>query len=319
MYKVNSKKIVDSYLKKLSFKKKYKYKLRACEICGSKKNTVLQKQISMGNNKFVEFPIVTCDVCGFVYQAIKFSKDFYKDFYGRFYRQNIYSDLKPSNGFIKRQKIRSKYFHKFMKSNFKLKKKGSMLDVGCSVGEFLRPFIKEGWNCFGNDPDKNYVDYGKKKLKLPIEYEMAEDMFFIRKFDLSIIIGSLEHCFDPNIVLKKIYKYSNKNSLIVISGRGIPRSSNKMYFNHNHHRYLSYNSQELILMKHGFRPLLSTIYPVTGDVEERKNEIFCIAIKEPKYIGKLKEFIKYSKIETPKTVKFFFKNSENKKSKNYIF
>ena len=50
------------------------------KICGSKKNTVLQKQISMGNNKFVEFPIVTCDVCGFVYQAIKFSKDFYKDF-----------------------------------------------------------------------------------------------------------------------------------------------------------------------------------------------------------------------------------------------
>ena len=33
---------------------------------------------------------------------------------------------------------------------------------------------------------------------------------------------------------------------------------------------------------------LSTIYPVTGDVEERKNEIFCIAIKERKYIGKLK-------------------------------
>ena len=131
MYKVNSKKIVDSYLKKLSFKKKYKYKLRACEICGSKKNTVLQKQISMGNNKFVEFPIVTCDVCGFVYQAIKFSKDFYKDFYGRFYRQNIYSDLKPSNGFINRQKIRSKYFHKFIKSNFKLKKKDPclMLDV----------------------------------------------------------------------------------------------------------------------------------------------------------------------------------------------
>ena len=32
---------------------------------------------------------------------------------------------------------------------------------------------------------------------------MAEDMFFRRKFDLSIIIGSLEHCFDPNIVLKK--------------------------------------------------------------------------------------------------------------------
>ena len=97
--------------------------------------------------------------------------------------------------------------------------------------------MQNGWTCFGNDPDKSFVEYGKKYLKLPIKYEMAEDMKLNSKFDLTIIIGSLEHCYDPNKVLNKIYNSSNKNALILISARGIPRSSKKIYFNHNHHRY----------------------------------------------------------------------------------
>ncbi len=319
MTKLNLNKISNYYLKKIGFDKKYKFKARICEICNSKENELIQKKISIGNKKFLDFPIVVCKKCGFVFQAIKYEKKFYKDFYGKMYRKIAYKNIDPSKAFINRQKIRAKHFYNFMRSNFKLKKNGSMLDVGCSVGEFLRPFMRIGWNCFGNDPDKSFVEYGRKSLKLPIKYEMAEDMSFKSKFDLSIIIGSLEHCFDPNKVLNKIYKYSNKDAKILISGRGIPRSSNKIYFNHNHHRYFSYNSLELILMKHGFKPIFSTIYPITGNADERKNEIFCLAVKYPKYRGKLKEILKYSKIETVKTVQYFFKNSENRKTKHYIF
>ena len=36
------------------------------------------------------------------------------------------------------------------------------------------------------------------------------------------------------------------DSLIVLEGRGYPRSTAKYYFNHNHHRYFSINSFELI-------------------------------------------------------------------------
>ena len=32
--------------------------------------------------------------------------------------------------------------------------KGRVLDVGCSVGLFLKPYSKVGWDCYGNDPDK---------------------------------------------------------------------------------------------------------------------------------------------------------------------
>ena len=49
-----------------------------------------------------------------------------------------------------------------------LPKKGSMLDVGSSVGMMMKPFMKRGWKCKGNDPVKSFVDYGKNILNLPI-------------------------------------------------------------------------------------------------------------------------------------------------------
>ena len=52
---------------------------------------------------------------------------------------------------------------------------------------------------------------------------------------------------------------------------------------------------------------------------ERKNELFCISIKQPSYLGKLKKFLNFGKIETFKTINFFYENFENKKSKKYIF
>ena len=52
---------------------------------------------------------------------------------------------------------------------------------------------------------------------------------------------------------------------------------------------------DLILIKHGFKPVFSTIFPITGDVAERKNELFCIAIKQPSYLGKLKKIFKFWK------------------------
>ena len=54
-------------------------------------------------------------------------------------------------------------------------------------------------------------------------------------------------------------------------------------------------------------------------LQKEKNELFCIAIKQPSYLGKLKKFLNFGKIETFKTIDFFYKNFENKKSKKYIF
>ena len=57
-----------------------------------------------------------------------------------------------------------------------LPKKGTVLDVGSSVGLMLLPYKKMGWKIIGNDPDLTFVEYGKKKYNLPIECIQSEDM-----------------------------------------------------------------------------------------------------------------------------------------------
>jgi SAM-dependent methyltransferase len=180
-----------------------------------------------------------------------------------------------------------------------------MLDVGCSAGLFLKPFVDRGWRCFGNDPDRAYVEYGIKNYNLPIKFEQAENMKLKKKsLDLIIIMGSLEHCYDPNVVIKKCSSAAKKNCILVLEARGNPQSNSKNYFNHNHHRYFSENSLELMMIKYGFKPILSTSYPITGPT--RKGGIYCIGIKNNRSIN-LKKLISSGKKESVSSVIYKYK------------
>ena len=66
MRDINLTKIVKDYLKYLKIKKKVFYKIRSCEICGSKKNTIIQEKISWNRSKYGTFPVVACNFCGFL-------------------------------------------------------------------------------------------------------------------------------------------------------------------------------------------------------------------------------------------------------------
>ena len=41
---MNAKKIANNYLNKLKFNKKYDFTLRSCEVCNSKKNSIIQNK-----------------------------------------------------------------------------------------------------------------------------------------------------------------------------------------------------------------------------------------------------------------------------------
>ena len=259
---------IRKYLSYLGVKEKFISKKIKCEICSSKENKVIQKKISWNNNKFGVLPVCCCLNCGFLFQNPRFESKFYEKFYSEFYRKKIYKDLIPSKPFLKDQENRGIKIFNFLKKYLR-KKKGTVLDVGCSVGMMFRPFLKNGWKCIGNDPDYHYVEYGRKKFNLPVEFLQAENMKLNKNsLDLIIIAGSLEHCYDPNKVLSLCAKASKKGAIIVLEARGEPRSKSKVYFNHNHHRYFSLNSLELIMIKHGWKPFLSTMYPISGPTRE---------------------------------------------------
>ena len=279
-----------------------------CDICNSKKKILLSKKILWGKI-YGHMPVVSCEECGYIYQKYKFDRNFNKDFYAKTYREKIFKNPTPSKNFLKDQKLRGKLLFDFLKKNFNIPNKGRALDVGCSVGLFLKPYENIGWDCHGNDPDKSFVNYGKKNFHLNLSDEQAENMKFKKNFfDITIIMGSLEHCYDVNKVMRKCYDYSKKKGILVLEARGDPQSTSKKYFNHNHYRYFSLNSLELIMLKHGFEPVLTTRYPITGP--SRKGSIFCIGTKTKKKIN-IKSIVNSGKKkESLLSIKFKFKYFE---------
>tara|TARA_B100001123_G_C15232465_1_gene995712 strand:+ start:306 stop:1238 length:933 start_codon:yes stop_codon:yes gene_type:complete len=296
---------IKKYLKYLKIKKKYKPVIKNCEICNSKNTKILQKKISWNNQKFGVLPVHCCLKCGFVFQNPRFSKKFYLEYYQNKYREITLSGLKPEKKYLKDMKSRGQKLYNFL--NPFLPKKGRMLDVGSSVGLFLLPFLKKGWDCLANDPVKSFVEYGKKKYGLPVEFLQAENMRLKKNtYDLIIIMGSLEHCYDPNKVLKICAEGMKKNGLLVLESRGDPQGKIKDFFNQSHHRYFFGNTLELIMMKHGWKPFLTTKYPICGPT--RKGGYFCFG----RFVGnkirkQFKKSIDYGKNETFETIKYKLK------------
>ena len=305
-----NKKDVKKYLNFLGVSKNYKSKKINCEICNNKKSKIITSKISWGKNKFGILPVCCCERCGFLFQNPRFGREFYEKFYSEYYRKKIYKNLIPSKDFLKDQESRGVKIFNFIQKYLK-KKRGKMLDVGCSVGLMFKPFIKKGWICEGNDPDYHYVKYGVEKYNLPVKFLQAEKMKLKKKyFDLILIAGSLEHCYDPNKVLSLCAEASKKGSILILEARGEPRSTMKAYFNHNHHRYFTLNSLELIMIKHGWKPFLSTMYPISGPT--REGGIWCLGKFEGKSISKnFQSLIKNGKHETYESIIHKFKYYDN--------
>jgi 2-polyprenyl-3-methyl-5-hydroxy-6-metoxy-1,4-benzoquinol methylase len=267
-----------------------------CEVCESNKSRQLRETISLGNNHFVYFPIHCCENCGFIFQKKKFSKEFYNHYYSKIYREITFNSKRPPAMYLQDQKIRGEKLYKFLRKY--IPTKGKMVDIGSSVGLMMLPFIKKGWDCYGCDPIESYVNYGKEVHNLPVECIQSENLKLKNNsIDLFLILGSLEHVVDVNLIFQKILKAAKKNALIVLEARGDPLGDTKKYFNFNHHRYFLNNTLELILIKYGFKPILTTKYPISGNT--RQGTIFSIARLEGNKISKnFNNVIKYGKRET---------------------
>ncbi len=285
------------YLKKIGLKNNYTSNYIECEICSRVDHTIIRNYVSLGNNESTKLPVVSCNNCGFLFQNPRFNEAFYDDFYSSKYRNLLFKKTTPSKDFIDDQILRGKKLLQFLKKY--IPNQGNLLDVGSSVGGMMLPFIKFGWKALGTDPDKDYVNFGKDNMNLPVVDVKAEKMKLDSDFyDLIIIMGSLEHVYDPNKTLSICKKAAKDGSLILIEGRGHPQSSSKNYFNQNHHRYFSLNSMELILLKHGWTPILTTDKPICGS--SRPGGIYCLGkLDKQKIDPSIDDIINSRKNEKP--------------------
>lgn len=236
---------------------------QACEICGEQESTPLVDEVEIGPDRFGKLPVVACTACGHLFQNPQFNRQFYEEYYDKYYRQLLFGDTQPEKDFVLDQVRRGELLYRSLESH--LPRQGRLLDVGCSAGGLMVAFAKRGWEVLGTDPDGAYVRYGRERLGLDVRPMPAEDMALPdRHFDLVIITGSLEHVFDVNKVLSLCRQASREEGLLLVEGRALGYGAIKGYFSHNHRRYLNGTSTELLMLKHGWSPVMTTAAPLCG-------------------------------------------------------
>lgn len=103
---------------------------------------------------------------------------------------------------------------------FNLDKK-SVLDIGCSFGEFVAHFGKKS---VGITIKKDEVIYGKDR-GLDIRYGNIESDDFVleEKYDVIFASNLFEHLYSPHSFLCKIKKYLKPNGILILGVPCIPK------------------------------------------------------------------------------------------------
>jgi len=96
-------------------------------------------------------------------------------------------------------------------------KKINFLDVGSGLSIFLYTLSKKvKWNIEGIEPDLNFVNFAKEKLKLNVTRQTLEKNKNTKQYDIISLNKVIEHVENPILFLKKINKILKKNGYVYI-------------------------------------------------------------------------------------------------------
>jgi len=185
---------------------------KICILCKEKK----VKSINLKNTK-----INHCKNCDIQFLDKKnISKNYFQK-YSKFRNKNT----KLGKLRKKQYSIDAQHFQKYIK-------KGKILDIGCSTGEFVNELSKNiKLDLFGIDPDENAIKEAHSKSKKNSQFFCSDLINFKdeNKFDVTIFRGSFQFLGDDvNKTMKKISKITHKGSKLFIYS--LPNSDCFLYY-----------------------------------------------------------------------------------------
>jgi 2-polyprenyl-3-methyl-5-hydroxy-6-metoxy-1,4-benzoquinol methylase len=145
------------------------------------------------------FSVVHCQTCetafSFPILGVKELAFYYPDEY------SPYNSLGGLKGILTRIKYRAE-----AKAIARLKRSGnSLFEIGAGRGEFLVAARAEGFQVGGVEPSSHACQVAKKEFSLNLANTFAESFIFDRAHDVVVMRHCLEHCIDPQCVLKRIF------------------------------------------------------------------------------------------------------------------
>ena len=195
--------------------------------------------------------------------------------------------------------------------------KGNLLDVGCSIGQFLKLSLDRGWEAEGLELNLDAAKIAEDLTNTKVYKEKIENIDFgSKKFDVVTLWGVFEHLTDPNFMLKTIKSIlkpgghvlvfvPNGNSLII----RLSRQLNSTVSGRAHLWYFTPDTLDKIYRKNGYQKSVEfSVLPQLHEIEHflQYNTLY----EEASYRGK-EEFV------IPENLKIFLTEYMNKNKQGY--
>lgn len=171
----------------------------ACRVCTSENHFIYLRARG--------YCIVRCRECGLWYVNPQPTAEELSEFYAR------YDDGEQwRNG--------EEHFNREVRRAIaRIKRSGSILDIGCGSGNFLRCMREAGFSVSGIEPSGTGAEYAREAHGIEIHHGMIEDYLAAhaeQRFDVITLLNVLEHLMDPARTLLQLRKAVAPNGVIAI-------------------------------------------------------------------------------------------------------
>jgi 2-polyprenyl-3-methyl-5-hydroxy-6-metoxy-1,4-benzoquinol methylase len=221
------------------------------------------------------FDFVKCRHCGLLHVNPQLTTET---------QDSIYKQSKTADHWIKVQKknkeqtwnAQMKYLPALEVLRRIYPKGGKLLDVGCSIGQFLTLARDAGWNVQGIELNSDAAAIARRDYGLSIhEKKLNEAAFADSEFDVVTLWGVFEHLTDPNGMLQDIRRVLKKDGLVLFfvpNGHSmiirLTREHNSTVSGRAHLWYFTPDTMGKILHKQGFEKVSEfSVLPQVHEIE----------------------------------------------------
>jgi ubiquinone/menaquinone biosynthesis C-methylase UbiE len=178
-----------------------------CNLCGTNRDAKIMVEFCIQGIQ-TPMSILCCKNCGLVYTDENMKPEDIKVLYNKLGDFNTFCNYDQKLQIEEKTKIMSRYI--------KSTDKGNLLDVGCGQGHFLIYMIEKGFNCYGVDVSRYFVEQGQKEHGINLFVGTLEEANYPNSFFTWVTaFDVLEHLQNPLVTLKEINRVLKKGGNLV--------------------------------------------------------------------------------------------------------
>ena len=189
--------------------------LSKCPICENSNKKILDFGGYRHNKKL--YDLVECSYCGFMFLDPKPTQELLESLYNNpEYFSNDYSGGKEVTYEDSFEQNKERY-QEVIKKIKKYKKDGSLLEVGCAGGHFLKFARDCGYQVKGVEVSKDMANFAKNEFELDVFAGIVEEAkFSSQSFDIIYLGDVLEHVYNLNLFMEEMFRILKPSGLLYV-------------------------------------------------------------------------------------------------------